>query len=99
MVSVSRSVTVGATPIQLVDYVKNRTSLALFNTSPTWIVYLGSDRNVNIVNGFVFETQTGLQFNKGLGDRPDLAVWATTSGGVADVRIWESFEEEDEEEI
>jgi len=99
MVTTSRSVFVGATPVQLVDYVKNRTSLALFNTSGTGIVYLGSDRSVNIVNGFLFETQTGLQFNKGLGDRPDLEIWATASGGVADVRIWESFEEEEEEEI
>lgn len=99
MVSVSRSIEIGSTPVQLVEYVKNRTSLALFNTSPTWIVYIGADRTVNITNGFLFERQTGLQFNKGLGDRPDLEIWATTSGGVADVRIWESFEELEEEEI
>ena len=99
MVTVARSVEVGTEPVQLVDYVKNRSSLALFNTSPTWIVYLGADRNVNITNGFLFERQTGVQFNKGLGDRPDLEIWATTSDGVADVRIWESFEEEAEEEL
>ena len=98
MVTVTRSVVVGTEPIQLIDYMKNRTTLALFNTSEEWIIYLGSDRTVSIDSGFWFEKLTGLQFNKGLGDRPDLEIWARTAGGVAEVRIWESYAEEGEEE-
>lgn len=99
MVSITRLVEVGTEPVKLIDYMKNRTALALFNTSSNRVVYLGADRSVTTRTGFWFEKLTGLQFNKGIGDRPDLEVWAVTAGGTAEVRVWESYAEEEKEEI
>ena len=93
MVKMQSPVTVGTTATRLVHSDNNRTALSIFNNGSTLNIYIGTDNGVTTSNGFRINPQTGITFNKGLGDRPDLELWAITTSSTVDVRIFEAYAE------
>jgi hypothetical protein len=83
--------TVGATAKRVIEQNAVRTAVAIANVSGTDTIYVGADNQLTIANGFPIQPGTQLTFNKGFGDRPDMARWLISSGLSTDVRIIEEY--------
>jgi len=83
--------TVGAIAKRVVEQNESRTSLGIANMSGVDTIYVGADNQLTIANGFPIQPGTQLTFNKGFGDRPDMARWLISSGLSTDVRIIEEY--------
>ena len=82
---------VGVTAQRVIEQNERRTSLGIANVSGVDTIYIGADNQLTINNGFPIQPGTQITFNKGFGDRPDIARWLISSGASTDVRIIEEY--------
>lgn len=76
-------------------YNPKRVALAIRHVSGE-TVYLSEDP-VNVVEqGFPLEAGDGIVFRKVDGDTPEMTLWACTTTGTAELRIWEIYSEQKE---
>lgn len=88
-------VVVDTTPRKITVYNAKRVALAIRNLQGN-DVYLSEDP-VNIVEqGFPLLAGDGIVFRKSDGDTPEMALWACTKEGSAELRIWEIYGEQKE---
>lgn len=84
------AVEVGTIARRAVGYNKDRTSLAIANTSATVTVFMGSDNQVTTDNGFPVYPGTVMTFNEGLGDNAKIERWMIADA-TADIRLTEEY--------
>lgn len=75
----TRQETVIATALELVNYHKGRTSLAIHNLGSA-TVYHGTDNQVSLTNGFPIRSGQSIAFSEITGDDPKIARWFIGSG-------------------
>jgi len=90
MVKLYSRVNVNTTVNRLVHQKADRSSLIIFNNDSTNLLYIGTDESLSSSDGIPVYPQTGLAFNKGLGDRPDFAYYGRSSAGTLDIRVFEA---------
>ncbi|MBA7592280.1 hypothetical protein ES708_34459 [subsurface metagenome] len=91
MVKLADSVIVGTTAREILIPNKNRTSLTLYNNDSTNVIYLGADIGVTPETGFPLPPKTPVAYMVGLGDTPEIGLYAVSSGADTDVRIYEQY--------
>ena len=84
---------VGVAALMVVPHDKNRSSLALANTSVA-TVYYGWHNDVTVANGFPIVAGTGITFSRAFGDDPRLALWMIGGGAGLNVRVAEEWVKE-----
>jgi len=84
------AVEVGTTPRRVVGYNKDRTSLAIANISAIVTVFMGSDNQVTIDNGFPVYPGMIMTFSEGLGDNAKIERWMVADAD-ADIRVTEEY--------
>jgi len=85
-------VSVGSTPIRIVDYSKSRTVVMIYNNSNNTI-YIGIGKGLSVQNGFPVYGYQGMVIAREFGDDPTLSYYAICESGTADVRVWEGHGE------
>jgi len=91
MVKLGSTIKVGTIPTQILITDVKRTSVALYNNDSSNIIYIGADRSVSTDNGFPIPPKTPAAFMVGMGDTPELGLYAVASGADTDLRIYEQY--------
>ena len=81
MVKLTNQVDVQTIPTRIVYPNPNRTSLIIRNIG-NYVIYIGTDMNVSVTNGFQISPGNAISLTKELGDNPELEFWAISDGGV-----------------
>lgn len=83
--------TIGVTAKRVIEGNPCRTAVGIANVSGAPTVYIGSDSQLTIGNGFPIYPGTQITFNQGNGDRPDVERWLVADAPGADIRIIEEY--------
>lgn len=87
-----RPVTVGTTPTPVLSYNNKRTGVSLANEDSA-AIFLKEDETAILATGYPIVAGGAQDLLRALGDEPQLALWAISAAGGADLRVWEHFGE------
>ena len=90
MVIVAHSI--GTTETKVLEYNKERTSLAVFNNHGSAVVYFRQDRGVAAANGFPIRGYGSISLNIPEDD-PSMELWLISDTASTSVRVYEGFGE------
>lgn len=89
----ARTIIVDTVPRQILPYFPQRVSVSIFNNSGS-TAFVSQDPIRVVEDGFPIPVGGNLSLVAALGDEPAWALYAATSTGTAELRIFESFRRE-----